>query len=217
MSALFGTGQHKVDVGIAVGDESLDAVQIPALVLFTVRGLEHDRLQVGARVGLGQVHRHRFARAYARDETHALVFVAELVERFGAVLQAPQVLEACIGRADHVGSHDVGHYREVEAAKPARHGHTHQAGLAACLKVARRAGGIRHAAALAHRTVVVHTFGVGSYDFGTHFTHNLKHLVVAVHCVGKVHWGIVVFVLVGKVALLEFNYALHQRVIQMMP
>ena len=95
--ALFGAGQDEVDVRVAVGDEALHAVQSPALRGLVVGGLEHDGLQVAAGVGLGEVHRHRFAGADARDVAAVLILVAELVERLGAVLQAPEVLEARIG------------------------------------------------------------------------------------------------------------------------
>ena len=77
--ALFGAGQDEVDVRVAVGDEALHAVQAPALRGLVVGGLEHDGLQVAAGVGLGEVHRHRFALAYAWDILLALFFVSKFV------------------------------------------------------------------------------------------------------------------------------------------
>ena len=65
--AFFGAGEHQVDVAIAVRDEALHTVQVPALVSFAVGGLEHHALQVGTGIGFGQVHRHRFAGADARN------------------------------------------------------------------------------------------------------------------------------------------------------
>ena len=42
--AFFGAGEHQVNVGVAVRDEALHAVQVPALVSFAVGGLEHHAL-----------------------------------------------------------------------------------------------------------------------------------------------------------------------------
>ena len=44
VGAFFGAGEHQVNVAVAVGDEALHAVQVPALVFFAVGGLEHHAL-----------------------------------------------------------------------------------------------------------------------------------------------------------------------------
>src|SRR5574344_2009864 len=94
--AFFGTGEHEVNVGVAVGDEALHAVEKPAAVLLAVGGLEHDALEVTACIGLGEVHRHGGTGADAGNEAAVLVVVAELIEGFYAVLQTPDVAEAGI-------------------------------------------------------------------------------------------------------------------------
>ncbi len=55
-SPLFGTGQHEVKIGIAVGDEALHAVEPPAACGFVIGGLEHYALEVGAGIRFGEVH-----------------------------------------------------------------------------------------------------------------------------------------------------------------
>ena len=54
--ALLAARQHQGDRAAAVGDEALDAVQVPAAVRRS-RRLELDVLQVGAGLGLGEGHR----------------------------------------------------------------------------------------------------------------------------------------------------------------
>ena len=44
---FFGAGQYEVQIGVAVGDESLHTVQAPALVSLVVGSFQHDALQVG--------------------------------------------------------------------------------------------------------------------------------------------------------------------------
>ena len=53
---LFRTCKDEVDVGISVGDETLHAVQSPAVFLFVEGGLEHDTLEVGSCIRLSEVH-----------------------------------------------------------------------------------------------------------------------------------------------------------------
>ena len=71
-------------------------------------------LEVGACIGLGEVHTHGLAGTYAADVVLFLLLAAKLVDGLGTVLQGPQVLEASIGTAHHVGGNHVGHAREVE-------------------------------------------------------------------------------------------------------
>ena len=48
--------EHEVDVGVAIGDETLYTIEAPALVLLVVTCLEHHALEVGTCVRLSQVH-----------------------------------------------------------------------------------------------------------------------------------------------------------------
>ena len=68
-----------MDVSVAIRDETLYAVQIPATVSLVVRSFQHNGLKVGTCVRLRQVHRHGLSVANTRDVTLALILVAELV------------------------------------------------------------------------------------------------------------------------------------------
>jgi alkylation response protein AidB-like acyl-CoA dehydrogenase len=56
MSTFFRACQHKVNVGVTVGNETFHSVQVPAFVFLTVSSFEHNRLQVGTGIGFRQVH-----------------------------------------------------------------------------------------------------------------------------------------------------------------
>ena len=164
MGAFFGAGEHQVDVGVAVGDETLHAVKVPALVFFAVGGLEHHALQVGTGVGFGQVHGHRLAGTHARDKAGTLVLVAEFIQGLDAVLQGPDVLETGVRGGDHFVDGRVGGNREVESAKVARHRDTVEASLAGGFQVFVGLACVAHAAVFAVGAFGVHlTRPFGSY------------------------------------------------------
>ena len=79
LGAFLGTGQDKVDVGVAVGDETLHTIEQIAAIYFTIGGLQHDALQVGTGIRLGEVHRHGLTGTHARDVFLALLLVAEFI------------------------------------------------------------------------------------------------------------------------------------------
>ena len=56
LGTFLRTSQYEVDVAITIGNETLHAVQSPAVLLFVEGGLQHDALQVGTGIGLRQVH-----------------------------------------------------------------------------------------------------------------------------------------------------------------
>ena len=211
MGAFFGAGEHQVDVGVTVGDEALHAVQVPALVLFAVGGLEHHALQVGTGIGFGQVHRHRLAGAHARDKAGTLVLVAEFIQGLDAVLQGPDVLETGVRRGDHFVDGRVGGNREVEAAEAARHGHTVEASLAGGFQVLVGLARVTHAAVFAVGAFGVHVFRVREDGVRGDVACDFEHAVVAVYRVGVVFRRVVKAVLVGVAVFLELHDALHQR------
>ena len=211
VGAFFGAGEHQVDVAVAVRDEALHAVQVPALVGFAVGGLEHHALQVGTGIGFGQVHRHRLAGAHARDKAGTLVFVAELVQGLDAVLQGPDVLETGVRRGDHFVDGRVGGNREVQAAKAARHGHAIEASLAGGFQVFVGLACVAHAAVFAVGAFGVHVFGVREDGVRGDVARDFEHAVVAVYRIGVVFRRIVKAVLVGVAVFLELHDALHQR------
>ena len=211
VGAFFGAGEHQVDVAVAVGDEALHAVQVPALVFFAVGGLEHHALQVGTGIGFGQVHGHRLAGAHARDKTGTLVFVAEFIERFNAVLEGPDVLETGVRRGDHFVDGRVGGNREVQAAEATRHRDTVEASLAGGFQVLVGLACVTHAAVFAVGAFGVHVFGVREDGVRGDVACDFEHAVVAVYRVGVVFRRVVKAVLVGVAVFLELHDALHQR------
>ena len=211
VGAFFGAGEHQVNVGVTVGDEALDTVKVPALVGFAVGGLEHHALQVGTGIGFGQVHRHRFAGAHARDKAGTLVFVAEFIQGLDAVLQGPDVLETGVCGGDHFVDGRVGGNREVEAAKAARHRDTVEASLAGGFEVFVGLGCVADATVFAVRAFGIHVFGVREDGVRGDVACDFEHAVVAVHGVGVVFRRIVKAVLVGVAVFLELHDALHQR------
>ena len=210
VGAFFGAGEHQVNVGVAVRDEALHAVQVPALVFFAVGGLEHHALQVGTGIGFGQVHRHRFAGADARDETGTLVVVTEFVQGFDTVLQGPDVFETGVGGSDHFVDGGVGRNREVETTVAARHGHAIEAGLAGSFQVLVGLACVTDAAVFAVRAFGVNIFGIHGHGVGGDVASDIENAVVVVHSVGKIFRRIVEVVLVSVAALLELDNALHQ-------
>ena len=211
VGAFFGAGEHQVNVGVAVRDEALHAVQVPALVFFAVGGLEHHALQVGTGIGFGQVHRHRFAGAHARNETGTLVLVAEHVQGLDAVLEGPDVLETGVRRGDHFVDGCVGGNREVETAEAARHRDTVEASLAGGFQVLVGLACVTDAAVFAVGAFGVHVFGIRENGVRGNVACNFEHAVVAVYRVGVVFRRVVKAVLVGVAVFLELHDALHQR------
>ena len=175
---LFRACQYQVQVGVAVGDETLHTVQSPALVGFVVGSFQHDALQVGAGIGFRKVHRHRLTGADAGDEAAVLVFVAKLVQRLDAILQRPDVAESGIGSRYNFGTHRIGCDGEVQASEAAGHGHAVESGLYHCVEVLLRAAGIFHAAVCTFRSFSVHAFGIGCDDFARDFSGDCQYLVV---------------------------------------
>ena len=208
--AFFGAGEHQVNVGVAVRDEALHAVQVPALVLFAVGGLEHHALQVGTGIGFGQVHRHRLAGANARDKAGTLVVVTEFVQGFDTVLQGPDVFETGVGGSDHFVDGGVGGHREVEAAVATRHGHAVEACLAGSFEVLVGLGGVANATVGTVRAFGIHIFGIREDGVRGDVASDFENAVVVVHSVGKIFRRIVEVVLVSVAVLLELDNALHQ-------
>ena len=211
--ALLAACEHERDVTVTVGDEALHAVQAPSAVL-VLGSLEHHRLQVAAGIGLGEVHGQRLALAGAGQEALLLVLVGKLVDGFGAVLQTPHVDEARIGTAHHVGSHDVGNRRHVQASVLAGQGDAHQASLVQGLEVLLGALGIAHTAVLVMRTLEVHILGIGSDDVTAHLADDVQHALIGVHRVLEVEGSVVEFLALGIVALAQCYDLLHQRMTQ---
>ena len=212
--ALLRTCKHEVDVGVAIGDETLHTVQSPALVLLVIASLEHHALKVGTGIRLGKVHGHGLAGAYTWNVLLALLLGAKLIEGLYTVLQAPDVLEAGIGSSNNLRSHGVGSDRHVQATIAARHGHTPKASLACGIEVVEGLGSIYHASVNEVRTLKVNVLSVRLKDIGGDVASNLEQLLVVLYCVIEVNGSVCILSLVGKAALFQFNDALHLRMVE---
>ena len=203
-----------MDVGVAIGDETLHTIEQVAAVLLGVGGFQHHTLQVGTGIGLGEVHRHGLAGANARDVLHALLLVAEFIQGVDARLQRPNVLEAGIGAGHHLAQHGENSDGQVQATVTARHGNAPEAALSAGIEVLHSLGGIDHAAILQMRTFEVDTLGVGFNDVGGDVARDVEHTTVVLHRVFVIDGSVCIVFLVRKIAFLQFDDALHQRVVE---
>ena len=94
-----------MDVAITVGDEALNTVQAPAVLLLVEGSLQHHALQVGTSIRLSQIHTHTLASANAWDVLLALLLATELIQGVDTALQAPDVLETGISSRNHLREH----------------------------------------------------------------------------------------------------------------
>ena len=214
LCSLFRACQHEVQVGIAVRDETLHAVQAPAVVGFIVSGFQHHALQVGTGIGFGQVHGHGFTGADAGNETAVLVFVTELVKSLDTVLQRPDVAKAGIGGSYDFRAHGVRGNREVQSAETARHGHTVESGLYHGVEVLFGAAGIFHTAVGTMRAFFVHAFGIGRDNLTRNLTGDFEYLVVGVDCIRIILRCIIELVFIFVAAFFQFADTLHHRIVQ---
>ena len=178
--SLFRTGQHQRDVSVAVGDEPFHAVQQPSPFRFVPVGLQHYGLQVAAGVGLGQVHRAGFAPRYARQVFRFDLFRSKLVQRFGAVLQTPDVFESGVGAGYHFVRHHEVDQRKVQSFVLARQRQAEQTGFVQRLDVSGRSRGIDHMVVHHLRAVVVDAFGIRGDHVAADLADDLHHAAVAV-------------------------------------
>ena len=203
-------------MSVAIGDEAFHTVEVPATVGFAVCSFEHDRLQVGTGIGLGEVHRHGLAGAYARQVALFLVFTGKLVNGLGTILQAPDIDKSGIGAAHHVGSHDIGNEREIETSVAAGQGDSHETGFYQGVEVTGRTGGV-HDMTIDHMgSFVVDALGIGGNDIATDFAGNFEYLLVTVHGVFIIDGSVVVFPGIGIFAFFQSHNPLHERVGQVM-
>ena len=203
-----------MNVGIAIGDEALHAVQTPRAVFFTIGGFEHHALQIRTGIGLCEIHRHRLACANTGDETGMLLLRSKLIERFDTVLERPNVDKTGIGSGHQLGTHRVRHDREVQPFVASRHGHAVQAGRHHGFKVALRARGITHTIAFVMWAFEIDPFGIVGDDCAGNVAHDIEGTIIIVHGIFETQRCRVVSFLFAKIAFLQFHNALHQGVAQ---
>ena len=211
---LFGTRQHERNLAVAVGDEAFHAVQQPRLPLLRPGGLEHHGSEVRTGVRLREVHGARRARRDPRQVFLLDLLRSELVQRFGAVLQPPDVLETGIGAGHHLVGHHEADEREVQSVVLARKRHAAQPRVHDGLHVLDRTRSVLHMVVNHARTLVVHTLGVGGDHLAADLAGDLQHAAVVVHRVVEILRRIVVEVLLRETALLQLHDLAHQRMLE---
>ena len=211
---LFGTRQHERNVTVAVGDEALDAVQQPGLLLLGPRSLEHHGAQVGTRIRLGKIHGASSTRGNPRQVFGLELLRGELVERLGTVLQTPDVLEAGIGAGDHLVGHHEADQREIQAVVLAGQRKAAQARVDDGLHVLNRARSVLHVVVHDAGAFVIHALGIGSNDLAADFTGDLQHAAVGVHGVFEILRREIVEVFLGEAALFQLHDLAHHRMLE---
>ncbi len=177
MSSFLRAGKNEMNIGIAVGDETFYSVETPCAVRLLGR-FKHYRLKVGAGVGLGEVHRHGLAGAYAGNITLLLVIVGKFVDGLGAVLQTPEGLETCIGATYDFSRHDIRSDGEVETAETTGHCHAHDTCFTAYIEVMGGTGSVRSASVGTSGTGVVNFFSVVGNSGTAYIAYDFEHLIV---------------------------------------
>ena len=213
-SSLFGAGQHQRNMTVAVGDEALHAVQQPTAALLVVSGLEHHGTQVRTCIRLGKVHRAGLARRNTGQEHPLKLFRSEFIERFGTVLQTPDILETGIAACHHFVGDDEADQREIQAVVLVRQGHAAQAGLGNGVDVAGRTLGVNDMVVLDSGTFVIDALGIGGDHLAAHFAGDLQHAAVVVHRVLKILRSKLVVVFQRIVTLFQRHDLAHQRMLK---
>ena len=211
---LFGTRQHERNLAVAVGDEAFHAVQQPCLLLLRPCSLQHHGTEVRTGIGLRKVHGARRARRNPRQVFLLDLLRSELIERLGAVLQSPDVLEAGVGACDHLVGHHEADQREVQSVVLAGQRHAAQTRIDDGLHVDDRARSVLHMVVDHARTLVVHAFGVGGDHLAADLAGDLQHAAVVVHRVFEILRRIVVEVFLRETALFQFHDLAHQRMLE---
>ena len=126
----LGAGEHQQDFAAAVGDEALDAVDVPlAFGVLIADGLH--RLQVTAGVRLGEHHRACvFAGAEFRHVFALYVLVGEGVDRLGDSLKPEHVHKPGVGARNDVVAGRENRAGHVETAEIVRQRAAHEPGAA---------------------------------------------------------------------------------------
>ena len=178
--AFLGTGEHQVDLGAAVRDEALHAVEVP-LAVGVLRGFQAHGLEVGTGIRLGEVHGAvGFARDEPRDVFLALFLGAELADGVRDVLQAEEVLQTGVGAGDHFGHHRVDGEREIESAVLAGQDHAHHTGGLQVVQVLDRERMVGHDAVFELRAFLVDLTGARGDAFARDVADDIEDAVEAV-------------------------------------
>ena len=113
-SAFFGAGKDEVDVGVAVGDETFDTVETPAVGGLVEGCFEAYRLEVGTCIGFGEIHAASGTFVDAGEVFVFNGFGSEILDGVGAVLEHPDGGKAYIGTGYNFACHGGDSARHVE-------------------------------------------------------------------------------------------------------
>ena len=216
-AALLAAGEDKVHIGIAVGDEALHSVEIPAAIGLVVCCLQAYALQVAACIGFGKVHRHCLARCYAGEIAAALLVGAERVYCLGTLLQAPEVAEACIGACHHIFEHSEDCGGEVKAAIFAGNGDSHEACLAEQFHIVAAGGSVLHSAVFERGSCAVYSSCIGRHCLGTQFAYKFENALIAGNRLLEVYRRKVVLPGFGEALLSHLHDAAQQGMSEIVP
>ncbi len=184
------------------------------MLLFRPGGFEHHGTQIRSGIGFRKVHRAGRAGRHPRQELLFDFLGSEFVQRLGAVLQAPDVLEAGIGAGHHFVGHHEAYEREVQTVVLAGQRESAQPGIDNGFHVLDSAGSVFHMVVHYARAFVVDPFGVGRNDVAAHFAGDFQHATVGVHRVVEILRCVVVEVFLGEAALLQLHDLAHHRMLE---
>ena len=141
---LLAARENQRDIGEPVGDEALDAVEVPLTCGLVKRGLGRDGAQVGAGIGLSQDHgaRNLAARELRQDPSLGLG-IAVLLEAGGDLLETVDGHQAALGPGHDLDHHRVHGLRQVQAAEFAWQHRSEELGLLEGVDRVERGRGIR--------------------------------------------------------------------------
>ena len=214
MSAFLRASEHEVYVGVAIGDKTLHTIQSPAFVFLVVACLEHHALEVRTCVRFSKVHRHCLTGTNTWDIFLALLLVAKLIESLYTVLKAPDVLETGVGSRNNLRCHRIWCDRHVETAVAAWHRNAPKTSLACGIEVFECLRCIYHASVNEVWTFEVNILRVWLDDVSGDVASNFEHTLVVLNSVVEVNGSVLILFLVDEVSLLQFDYSLHLRVVE---
>ncbi len=205
--ALLAAGQDQRNVRQAVGDEALDAVEVP-LAGGLVQGCPRPHgAQVGSGVGLGQDHRPGdLAAREARQHPRLGLRVADLLQQGGDLLEAVHGHEAALRPGHHLHHHLVDGLGQVQAAVLAGQHGPEELGLAQGIDGVLGGGGIGDLAAVVVGALLVRLGGPGCHALAADLAEDVEHDPVVVDGVRVVARGGGVDLRLGVALLLELQH-----------
>jgi hypothetical protein len=174
-ASLFATCQHYLDLGAAVGDKALDAIDTPYASLVVVRSPRLHRTQVGASIWLGEDHGTSYLPpSKAGQDPRSHLITAEIMDRGGNLLQTEDGHQPSLGSRYDLDHHLIDRLRQIHPAiLPGQH-HPHQLSLFEGLQCILGSGSIAHFAVLKLYAFFIRLGGPRSNHRSANLTQHLK-------------------------------------------